>query len=422
MLVADILRRNATYFGDDDAVVDPAVRTWSWVQLEDRANRLANALLGLGLTKGDRVAVLSPNSPDYVTFFFACSLSGILGAPLNIRLTPPELISYLNYVRPRALLVGDGQEDAAKVVAAEVPSIEHVVGMVSPTFDDFLAAAPPTDPSADVDGTTPYMLGATSGTTGVAKAVVQTNATAIAGIAAWQAELPIAERQTSLQTIPQFFNPGGPAGIHPVLAKGGRTVITPGFEPGLFLRLVRRVPGHALDPGADDDPHGPGPPGRRARRSLQPAGDHLRRVTSVEGAALGGARGARRRVLPVLRDGRDVLLRARAAAREPAARGRRRRRPAPRLGRQAPRQPVGPRRRRRRPTGAPRRPVGRRGARGRRHGGRRLLRDARGDGAGLPGRLDAHGRSGHDRCRWLHHHRRPEEGHHHQRRHQRGEP
>ena len=128
------------------------------------------------------------------------------------------------------------------MVAAEVPSIEHVVGMVSPTFDDFLAAAPPTGPSADVDGTTPYMLGATSGTTGVAKAVVQTNATAIAGIAAWQAELPIAERQTSLQTIPQFFNPGGPAGIHPVLAKGGRTVITPGVRTGAVPAPRARAP------------------------------------------------------------------------------------------------------------------------------------------------------------------------------------
>ena len=244
MLVADILRRNAVYFGDNDALVDPGVGgAWSWGQLEDRANRLANALLGLGLQKGDRVAVLSPNSPDYVTFFFACSASGLLGAPLNVRLTSSELISYLNYLRPRVLLVGDGQEGAATVVAAGVPSIERLIGMVAPTslpltLDDLLASASPGDPGAKVDGTTAYMLGATSGTTGVAKAVVQTNATAIAGIAAWQAELPIGERQTSLQTIPQFFNPGGPAGIHPVLAKGGRTVITPGFEPGLFLRLV----------------------------------------------------------------------------------------------------------------------------------------------------------------------------------------
>src|SRR4051794_18472336 len=101
MLVADISRRNAQFFADEDAVVvggptgEVATATWSWGQLDERSNRLAQLFVELGLAVGDRVAVLAPNDPDYLTFFLACSKSGVLGAPLNIRLAVPELASYL---------------------------------------------------------------------------------------------------------------------------------------------------------------------------------------------------------------------------------------------------------------------------------------------------------------------------------------
>jgi len=54
----------------------------------------------------------------------------------------------------------------------------------------------------------------------------------------WLAEIPIAEGGTNLQNIPMFFNPGGPAGLHPVLMKGGRTIVFPVFDPAAFLRAV----------------------------------------------------------------------------------------------------------------------------------------------------------------------------------------
>jgi long-chain acyl-CoA synthetase len=65
-----------------------------------------------------------------------------------------------------------------------------------------------------------------------------THRNAIAAMLNWMAEMPMPENSTNLQNIPLFFNPGGPAGLHPILLKGGRTVVRPGFEPGAFLRAV----------------------------------------------------------------------------------------------------------------------------------------------------------------------------------------
>jgi len=134
-------------------------------------------------------------------------------------------------------------------VAAEAPAIRHLIGFGSVDgarhglpldLDDLVAAEEPTDPGVAVVDTDVYQLAATSGTTGVPKAAALTHRNAWAALSNWLAEMPVREGDTALQNIPLFFNPGGPAGLHPVLVKGGRTVIVPAFDPGTFLDLVPR--------------------------------------------------------------------------------------------------------------------------------------------------------------------------------------
>src|SRR5215211_9431 len=81
VLVSDIVRRNAAFFADHDAVVVPGGVSRSWRDLDARTNRFANALLGLGLGTGDRLALYAPNCAEYIEFFFACAKSGVIGAP-----------------------------------------------------------------------------------------------------------------------------------------------------------------------------------------------------------------------------------------------------------------------------------------------------------------------------------------------------
>ena len=169
----------------------------------------------------------------------------MVGAPLNIRLTLAELAAYLGYLEPRALLAHASLAPLARELDASVAALEHVVGFGGDhgfplDLDDLVAGASTDDPARGLDATTVYMLAATSGTTGVPKGAVLTNGNALAAIACYAAELPTSERETVLQNIPLFFNPGGPAGLHPALTKGGRTVLYPGFEPATFLDVVPR--------------------------------------------------------------------------------------------------------------------------------------------------------------------------------------
>ncbi|MFN3215889.1 MAG: AMP-binding protein [Acidimicrobiales bacterium] len=245
MLVSDIVRRNAEFFGDRDATVLPDGSSKTWAGVEDRSSRLANALLALGLTKGDRCATFASNAPEYIEFFFGCAKAGVIGATTNIRLAPVELASYLSYVEPAAILVSADQADAARRFVDDVASIRHVIGFgpdhgFDLDYEELLSAADDLSQPVTVDDDDTYQLGSTSGTTGVPKGALLTHRNAIAAMLNWLTEFDVAECDTNLQCIPMFFNPGGPAQLHPVMLKGGRSVIYPGFEPGAFLEAVPR--------------------------------------------------------------------------------------------------------------------------------------------------------------------------------------
>lgn len=243
MLVSDIVRRNASVHGDRDAAIEPGARSVTWADLDERSNRLAQALLGLGLGKGDRLAIFARNGISYLEFFFACAKTGIIGAPTNIRLSPYELTSYLRYIKPTALLADAALSEQVDSFTPDVESLRHIIGFSGPhhwalDLEQVMAAASTSDPGCTVVDDDIYMLGPTSGTTGIPKGAILTHRNATSAMLNWAAEMPVREGDTNLQCIPMFFNPGGPAGIHPVMLKAGRSIIVPGFDPGLFLTLV----------------------------------------------------------------------------------------------------------------------------------------------------------------------------------------
>ena len=243
MLVSDIVRRNAQFFGERDAVVTPGGARHTWRELDERTDRFARALLDLGLAKGDRLALFAPNCPEYVEFFFACAKSGVVGATTNTRLSAYEIGAYHGYVEPAALLVHADLVDQAKAWFPGIESLKHVIGFgqghdLDLDLETLIAAAQDRAPDVDIDEDDVYQLGATSGTTGIPKAAILTHRNAISAMVCWATEMPIPECGTALQNIPMFFNPGGPAGLHPVLMKGGRTVIPAAFDPAEFPALV----------------------------------------------------------------------------------------------------------------------------------------------------------------------------------------
>ena len=88
--VGELVARCARAFGPRIAVKS-AGRNLTYTQLERRSNQLANALVGLGLQRGDRVGFYLPNCPEIIEIELACYKAGLVKAPFNARLSPVEV-------------------------------------------------------------------------------------------------------------------------------------------------------------------------------------------------------------------------------------------------------------------------------------------------------------------------------------------
>ena len=111
LLVDDFLRRAVQVYPDKTAVVDGDLRL-SYADLAKRVNRLSHALRGLGVQRGDRVCILSPNSHFFLESFYGTSQIGAILVPLNYRLTGSELEALAGRIAP-SYFVTDAERKGA---------------------------------------------------------------------------------------------------------------------------------------------------------------------------------------------------------------------------------------------------------------------------------------------------------------------
>lgn len=184
----DFLGRNAWRSPGGDACIDPATsRRLTHAALHDRAARLANALRHrLGLEPGDRVAILSRNSAEYLELFFAAGRVGLITVPLNWRLSPPELVRVLADAGPRAIIHAGAFDDVIPTLQRgyDAPHwVRFAPGEASP-YEELLAASDPTSHGelgrfGDDD---PLFILYTGGTTGLSKGVLHSHRSAYTAI------------------------------------------------------------------------------------------------------------------------------------------------------------------------------------------------------------------------------------------------
>ena len=103
LTIGEAVRVNAGKYPDKLAFKDER-RSLTFRQLDERTNRLANALLGLGLKKGDKLSVVLQNCLEFVEVYLAGAKAGIVVAPVNWRLAPIEAEYVVNNSDAKALI------------------------------------------------------------------------------------------------------------------------------------------------------------------------------------------------------------------------------------------------------------------------------------------------------------------------------
>ena len=249
MYIGDYLGRRTIYSPDALAVVDtgktPELRL-SFAQMNERANRLANALRAAGVGKGDRVAMLALDGVEHLDLLCACGKLGAIHTALNWRLHWRELQQILADVTPTVLLYDDTfRESVAQLAEAETPVRHwiHLDGAGISGSQDFNALLADSLPDAcfreDLKDEDIAAIVFTGGTTGLPKGA-QISHRQIAWNCLNTVIHDLGRGDVYLNVFPMFHVGGLFVYTLPQVIMGGTTVLLKRFDPDQVLRLIQR--------------------------------------------------------------------------------------------------------------------------------------------------------------------------------------
>jgi len=102
-------------------------RKWTYAEANERINRLANGLKDLSMLKGDHVAILQYNCPQFIETLFACFKSGLCAVPINFRLHPREYSYIIDHSDSKVVVFSEEFRDGLTLARENLPKVEHYI-------------------------------------------------------------------------------------------------------------------------------------------------------------------------------------------------------------------------------------------------------------------------------------------------------
>jgi len=177
MILGDIIERNARCYRDQPAFIFGG-RQISHGEFAARVRRLCNALIGLGLARGSRIAILAQNCPEYLELYAAAGTCGFIAVGLNYRLGQADQAAILRDCEPSLLIYESEYAERAMSLIAALPGNIHgwCLGQGSEgSYERALAQAAASVPAWRAGDGDTMLLIYTSGTTGAPKGVMLSN-------------------------------------------------------------------------------------------------------------------------------------------------------------------------------------------------------------------------------------------------------
>ena len=200
----------------------------SFKALHSRVRSVVAALVGHGFAAGDGLALLLPNSPEYIELVYACSWLGVTAVPINARLSTAEIDRVLLDAKPRGLVRHSSLPDPKVQLPWKFVLDEQPLNIQNDSCPDLVY-----DPQAIL------ALIYTSGTTGRPKGVTVTHANILANVDHLSYWMGYREGGVYLHAAPIFHIADFPA-MFAAPAFGARQVTIPKFTPQGFCELVER--------------------------------------------------------------------------------------------------------------------------------------------------------------------------------------
>lgn len=238
----DIPRKHARLDPDFECLVFEEYR-FKWRELNERVDRLANGLIGMGIKPGEHVAILAQNSHRFMEYYYACARAGIVAVPLNWRLSPEELKYIIDHSESVAFMVGEEYLDTVGAIRAELGRVRHYISMDGPAddmveYEKLLADASSEPHHGPRDENAMFILMYTGGTTGLPKGVMLSNRNVMTAALGCLFSMGISKDDSTLAILPLFHIAFWPVTV--VHFVGSKAVISKKFDLAYVLETIER--------------------------------------------------------------------------------------------------------------------------------------------------------------------------------------
>ncbi len=253
MTIAEMLARNARMYPQDTALVElkPSIKLRkgiNWQEFDERANRVANALIARGVRKGDKVIHLMMNSINWLEAYFGIIRTGAWAVPLNFRFTSREIQYCADIAEAKAMILGEEFTERVAAVRPELHTIKEYifVGKKCPTwagdFEKTIVKSPATPPNVVLNDDDPCGLYFTSGTTGAPKPILLTHKN-MECAAITENRHHLQTREDNFILLPPLYHTGAKMHWFGSLIVGGRSTILTEFSPQNVFAAVHNERG-----------------------------------------------------------------------------------------------------------------------------------------------------------------------------------
>ena len=243
MINSDVLWHHAARRPDKPAIVWNG-KTYTYADLAARVRRLANALVGLGVAKGERVGLLATNCVEHVETVFALSEIGAIWVPLNYRLTPGEVGVIANGVECSSIVYGANLMETVEALRDDAGGVSRWIGIgdapkLGESYDDLLQRASDARPPRRAVPEDLFAIQHTSGTTGLPKGAMLTHRQMLQGFAYSIMEYGVRSDDVALHLLALFHSGGNMYFMEQFMA-GSTIFLHDQFDPKDVLRTIEQ--------------------------------------------------------------------------------------------------------------------------------------------------------------------------------------
>jgi long-chain acyl-CoA synthetase len=235
--LGDVIGRTARTCGDEIALVDDDVRI-SYRAVDEESNRFARFLLGQGLHRGDRVAMVCVNSYRFVIAMFGIHKAGLVWVPINTMLAPSDIAYIAEHAEAKLALI-DAPLYANEPLRTALEAVVPRIVVVPIDFDAVRAAQPAGEVDVEINERDLALIMYTSGTTGRPKGVMHTHLSVFTASLSNLADMPMRRGEATPLLLPMFH-----CATHAIMLTamlvGARGIIFRGFDPVRMMTAFER--------------------------------------------------------------------------------------------------------------------------------------------------------------------------------------